>query len=142
MKTTKLILALIISGFSSACAFSQGCSIKATADQVKENKDLAGDWIGEYVENGRSYPVQISISEKNGTFTVFIQNEGMPDKNIKADLSVCGPTKFHFFGKLPNGEEFRYNPWLKNGQLEGTYQEGQICKKDAPKFSARKKTVN
>jgi hypothetical protein len=130
------MLILVLSGFGSN---AQSCSVKAGKEEVKKLSELKGEWVGEYVENGKASPMLVKISENNGSMDVQIFNESKNQKDLKASLSVCAPGKYHFFGMLPDGQEFRYNPRLMSGELAGTFQVGAVCARDPATFKLKKK---
>src|SRR5688572_33346787 len=103
---------------------------------------LLGEWKGEFVDNAKTYSLAIKFYEANNELKLKITNAALMPGNSIADASLCSTDKFHFFGRRIDGEVFRYNAWLKNGELVGDYAIGESCAKDGRPAFKLKKVVN
>lgn len=118
---------------------AQSCNQKAPPADVEKMQALIGEWKGEFTDNAKTYSLSIQFYESNLELKVKIINTGLTPDNSFADASYCSANKFHFFGKQLDGEVFRYNAWLKNGELVGDYAIGESCSKgNRPAFKLKK----
>lgn len=111
-------------------AHAQTCSDKASPADVKEMKNLLGKWQGEFVDKEKTYSLSITFYETNQELKVKIANADLTTGDALADASLCSNNKFHFFGKRIDGQSFRYNARLVNGELIGDYAIGDSCSKE------------
>lgn len=124
---------------ASLSANAQSCSQKAPPADVQKMHALLGEWKGEFTDNAKTYSLAIQFYESNHELKVKIANDALMPGNTIADASLCSTNKFHFFGKRIDGEVFRYNARLINGELVGDYAIGESCAKDGrPAFKVKK----
>jgi hypothetical protein len=118
---------------------AQSCNQKAPPADVQKMHALLGEWKGEFVDNAKTYSLSIKFYEANNELKLKITNAALVPGNSIADASLCSTDKFHFFGRRIDGEVFRYNARLKNGELVGDYAIGESCAKDGrPAFKLKK----
>ncbi len=117
---------------------AQVCGKKVDKKDIQTVKDLSGNWTGEIKSGGNVYLLQVSIKQQGEELVAQIVDASTREK-LDAAVSICAPSKYHFSGVLPNGQAFRYSPWLKNGVLSGSYQVGEVCSLDKPTFNLTRK---
>ena len=122
-------------------AHAQSCNQKAPPADVKKMQALIGEWKGEFTDKTKTYSLSFQFYESNQELKVKILNAGLTPGNSFADASYCSTNKFHFFGNRLDGEVFRYNAWLKNGELVGDYAIGESCSKENRSAFKLKKVV-
>ena len=131
--TLVILLALLIR------ANAQSCSQKAPPADIQKMHALIGEWKGEFTDNVKTYSLFIKFYETNQELKVNITNDALMPGNALADASYCSTNKFHFFGQRIDGEIFRYNARLINGELVGDYAIGESCSKEnRPSFKLKK----
>ncbi|HEU5292186.1 MAG TPA: hypothetical protein VFU05_16160 [Cyclobacteriaceae bacterium] len=135
----KISLTILVLLAMAANGNAQSCNQKASPADVQKMHALLGEWKGEFVDNARTYSLFIKFYETNNELKVSITNAALMPGKAFADASLCSTNKFHFFGKRIDGEVFRYNAWLKNGELVGDYAIGESCAKEGrPAFKLKK----
>jgi hypothetical protein len=111
-------------------ARAQSCNEKAPAEDIRKMQALIGEWQGEFVDHGKTSTLTIQFYESNQELKVKITNSGLTPGEALADASLCSTNKFHFFGQRIDGQSFRYNARLVNGELVGDYAVGESCAKE------------
>jgi hypothetical protein len=127
-------------------AHAQTCSQKAPPADVQKMHALVGDWRGEFTDNVKMYSLSVQFYETNQELKVKITNDALMtgpvgSRDVLADASLCSTNKFHFFGQRIDGQSFRYNARLVNGELVGDYAIGESCSKEN-RSSFRLKKIN
>ena len=115
-------------------ANAQTCSQKAPPADVQKMRALVGEWHGEFTDNVKMYSLSVQFYEANQELKVKITNDALAgpvsERDALADASLCSTNKFHFFGQRIDGQSFRYNARLVNGELVGDYAIGESCSKE------------
>src|SRR5690242_14428563 len=137
MKRISFTIVVLLASLINANA--QSCSQKAPPVDVQKMHSMLGEWRGEFTDNAKTYSLSIQFYESDHELKVKISNDALMPGNAFADASLCSTNKFHFFGKRIDGEVFRYNARLVNGELIGDYAIGESCAKDGrPSFKLKK----
>jgi hypothetical protein len=123
-------------------AHAQTCSQKAPPADVQKMQALIGEWQGEFTDTFKTYSLSIKFYETNQELKVKITTDALNVGNALADASLCSTNKFHFFGERIDGQVFRYNARLENGELVGDYAIGDSCSKENRSAFKLKKVTN
>jgi hypothetical protein len=114
----------------------QVCGKKLAKEHTTDIKSLVGSWSGTITSAGKSYVLTVNIRQVDGQLVAEIRDEfAAPGSSLSGQISLCASSKYHFYGTLPDGQQFSYNPRLKDGVLAGGFQVGDVCRADKPTFS-------
>jgi hypothetical protein len=117
----------------------QVCGKKVSKEDLQDLTELVGLWSGEIKSGNNVYPLKVYIQRLGEELLVKIEDASLPNKQLKAAVSICAPEKYHFYGVLSNGQQFSYSPRLKDGVLTGSYQVGEVCSLNKPTFNLKRR---